>query len=372
MRILLCANDFPPAVGGIQTYSYQVAKNLSALGEEVIVLAPHIKGDQGFDCRQSFKVIRIRQKIYLYFIFLYALLRFRTDKILITQRADYAALAFWANLVLRVPYFIVVHGGEILLAGRRKSIRKHFRRAEKIIAVSNFTAQEIVKIGIPKEKVTVIPDGVDPEKFKPGLNSATVETRHNLSDKKVILTVSHLVKRKGHANVIRALPSVLEKVPQAIYLIVGRGAEEDNLRKLAQASGILDSVVFAGYVPDEELPLYYNACHVFIMPSYEIKEEGDVEGFGIVFLEANACGKPVIGGRSGGVVDAVIDGETGLLVDPLNTEEISTALVRLLTDESLAKRLGQRGRKRVENELNWQKVAEKIREIMHEEEAKKK
>ncbi|MCK4262075.1 glycosyltransferase, partial [bacterium] len=210
----------------------------------------------------------------------------------------------------------------------------------------------------------VIPPGVDSLRFRPDLDADAVLKKHHLFGRQVILTVSHLVRRKGHANVIRALPRVLEKVPEAIYLIVGRGPEDDNLRKLAQTLGILDRVVFAGFVSNEEIPLYYNVCQVFIMPSYEIKEEGDVEGFGIVFLEANACGKPVIGGRSGGVVDAVVDGETGLLVDPLNTEEISVALVKLLYDESLAERLGQRGRKRVEKELSWEKVTERILGVM--------
>ena len=351
-------------MGGIQTYSYEMAKNLSALGEEVTVLAPYLKAHRQFDSQQSFKVIRIRQKIYLYFVFLYALLRFRIDRILITQRADYAALAFWANLSLRVPYFIVVHGGEILLEGRRKSIRKNFGRGRRIMAVSKFTARELIKIGIPKEKVTVIPDGVDPEKFKPGLNSAMVERKHSLFNKKVILTVSHLVKRKGHANVIRALPNVLGKVPNAVYLIVGSGPEEVHLRKLARDLGLEDRVIFVTYVPDEELPSYYNASHVFIMPSYEIEEEGDVEGFGIVFLEANACGKPVIGGRSGGVPDAVIDGKTGLLVDPLNINQIAEALVKLLTDSELAQELGEQGRKRVETELSWREVTKRILKVI--------
>ncbi len=123
-------------------------------------------------------------------------------------------------------------------------------------------------------------------------------------------------------------------------------------------------MIFAGEVKEEEIPLYYMACDLFIMPSYEIKEKGDVEGFGIAYLEANACGKPVIGGRSGGVTDAVIDGETGLLIDPLNINQIAEALIKLLTNSGLARKLGEEGRRRIKKELNWRKIAQEIREII--------
>ena len=364
MKILLCANDYPPDVGGIQTYSYQVAKNLAALGEEVTVLAPRLEGDRKFDGQQEFRTIRVDKKILLYPKFFWTLRKYRVEKILVAHRADYAALASWANRAWLLPYYPVIYGAEILIAGRKKRIHSSMERAKRIITISHFTRERLLELGIEEKEIEVIPPGVDSLRFRPDLDADAVLKKHHLFGRQVILTVSHLVRRKGHANVIRALPRVLEKVPEAIYLIVGRGPEDDNLRKLAQTLGILDRVVFAGFVSNEEIPLYYNVCQVFIMPSYEIKEEGDVEGFGIVFLEANACGKPVIGGRSGGVVDAVVDGETGLLVDPLNTEEISVALVKLLTDESLAERLGQRGRKRVEKELSWEKVTERILGVM--------
>ncbi|MCK4326421.1 glycosyltransferase, partial [bacterium] len=210
----------------------------------------------------------------------------------------------------------------------------------------------------------VIPPGVDSLRFRPDLDADAVLKKHHLFGRQVILTVSHLVRRKGHANVIRALPNVLRKVPNAVYLIVGRGAEEVHLRKLVHDLGLQDKVIFVTRVTDEQLPLYYNVCQVFIMPSYEIKEEGDVEGFGIVFLEANACGKPVIGGRSGGVEDAIINGETGLLVNPLNVVEIANALTRILTDREFAERLGRQGGKRAERELSWKQVTKRILEVM--------
>lgn len=360
MRILLCTNDFPPDVGGIQTYSYEVARELSSLGEEVIVLAPRADGDGEFDGKQTFPVVRVGSKTGLYFKFFWTLRRRRIEKVLVAHRADYAALASWANLLWGIDYYIVAHGGEIFLPWRRKSIRKTFKRAQRIMAVSNFTARELIKMGIPEKRVTIIPNGVDPKWFKPGIDCSSLKEKFGLFDRKIILTVSHLVKRKGHRRVIQALPEVLERVPEAIYLIVGKGPEEDGLRQLARYAGVERQVIFAGSVSCRELPVYYNASDVFIMASCGIEEEGDFEGFGIVFLEANACGKPVIGGRSGGVEDAIVEGETGLLVEPLSEEEIAEALIRLLTDEELARRLGKKGRERVEKELNWQMISQRI------------
>ena len=365
MRIVLATNDFPPKIGGIQTYCYQLAKNLTLLGEEVIVLAPGAEGDLGFDKKQDFKIIRGRKKISLYFTFFSTLRRERIEKILVAHRANYAHLASGANTLFKIPYDIIAYGGEILLSGRRKPIKKNFKRAQKVITISNFTKERLIEIGIPEKKIVVIHPGVDPTKFNPELSPSEIRKRFNLENKRVILTVSRLVKRKGHHNVLKALPQVLEKVPNLVYLIVGKGEEEKTLRKTARDLKLEERVVFAGGIV-EELPPYYAACDLFIMPSYEIKEKGDVEGFGIVFLEANACGKPVIGGRSGGVPDAVIDGETGLLVDPLSINQIAQALIKLLTNPEYSQKLGKKGRERVEKELNWQKVAEKIRGVIRE------
>lgn len=367
MRILLATNDFPPKIGGIQTYCYQLVKNLALLGEEIVVLAPRVEGDLEFDKRQNFQIVRVRNKLNLYFTFFFILRRKRIERILVAHRANYARLASWANALFKISYDIVVYAGEILLSKRKSSIQKNFKRAKKIITISHFTKEKLIRIGIPQEKIVVIHPGVDPTKFNPRLDSSQIRERYNLENKKVILTISHLVKRKGHRNVLKALPQVLEKIPNLVYLIVGKGEEEEALRKVVKDLKLEGRVIFAGEVRrEEELPLYYGACDLFIMPSYEIKEKGDVEGFGIAYLEAGASGKPVIGGRSGGVPEAIIDGETGLLVDPLNIDQIARALVKLLINPELSRKLGETGRKRVEQELNWQKVAEKIKGIIRE------
>lgn len=364
MRILLATNDFPPKVGGIQTCCYQLAKNLTLLGEEVTVLAPRVEGDLGFDRKQNFRITRVRNKLSLYGTFFSVLRREKAERILIGHRANYARLASWANLFWKIPYVIIVYGGEILLPTSSRSIKKNFKRAKKVIAISHFTKKKLIEIGIPEKKIVVIHLGVDPARFNPDLDSSPIRKKYNLEGKKVILTASRLVRHKGHQNVLKALPQVLKKVPNLVYLIIGKGEEEGILKEIVKDLKLEERVLFAGEIV-EELPLYYAACDLFVMPSYEIKERGDVEGFGITYLEANACGKPVIGGRSGGVTDAVIDGETGLLVDPLNINQIAKAMVKLLTNPEFARKLGGEGRRRVERELNWQEIAKKIKGIIH-------
>jgi phosphatidylinositol alpha-1,6-mannosyltransferase len=163
--------------------------------------------------------------------------------------------------------------------------------------------------------------------------------------------------------VIRALPRVIQKIPTAVYLVAGQGPEEPRLRVLARSLGIQDRVIFTGYVPEDQLVDHYNLADVYIMASREIEKEGDVEGFGITFLEAGACGLPVVGGRSGGIPDAILSEQTGLLVDPEDQGQIASTLVRILADESYARRLGYGGRKRVVETLQWRHTAERCLRI---------
>jgi phosphatidylinositol alpha-1,6-mannosyltransferase len=165
--------------------------------------------------------------------------------------------------------------------------------------------------------------------------------------------------------VIRALPRLRESIPEVNYLIVGDGPYRPQLESLAEAMGVQDHVIFAGQVPTEELPDVYALSDVFVMPSRERLEVDDVEGFGIVFLEASACAKPVIGGRSGGIPEAIVDGVTGLLVDAHDPEDIGNALARLLTDRDLAIRLGQQGRLRVVHDFDWARVADQVEGILN-------
>jgi phosphatidylinositol alpha-1,6-mannosyltransferase len=161
--------------------------------------------------------------------------------------------------------------------------------------------------------------------------------------------------------VLRALPRIAHAISQIHYVIVGTGEELSYLQALAQSLGVAKRVTFAGEVSNQELAAYYATCDLFIMPNREI--DGDIEGFGMVFLEAGAAGKPVIGGRSGGTDDAIVHEVTGLRVDGTNIEAIATAVVSLLTDPAKAKSMGDAGRRRVEQEFTWEAVVERTRQL---------
>jgi len=235
-----------------------------------------------------------------------------------------------------------------------------FKKAKKIFAVSNYTKKLLVKEGIEEEKIVVIPNGTDPLRFRPDIDYKDIVEKLNLHGKKIILSISRLVKRKNLGTVIELMPEILNEIPNAVYIIGGSGPMMENWKKLAKEKGVEDKVIFTGYISDKDLPKYYAMCDVFVMPSIELDNEGEVEGFGIAFLEANACGKPVIGGKSGGMSDAIIEGETGLLVNPHNKEEIKEKIIEVLKNPSLAESLGRKGRERIERELSWQKVAQRI------------
>ena len=371
--ILIFTFDFLPKKGGIHTYSYELAKNLRDFGIDVMVITPASDGDLLFDKKQKYRTIRMKRAnlnpiglviMFFYLVHVLKIHRIEIDRIYATNWIPGGFLAFFASKLFKVPYFIAAHGSELSFKNPifRRAMTLTFKNAEKIFAVSNYTSQKIVDLRIFPEKVAIIPNGVDIQRFKTGVNTHEVVKKHELEGKKVILTVSRLVERKGHDMVIRALPDVLKKVKDAVYLIVGEGLEKDRLKGLVKDLNLEEHVIFAGYVSDDTLPKYYNACDVFIMPSREIK--GDVEGFGVVYIEAGACAKPVIGGKSGGVEDAIIDGVTGLLVDSLTVKEIADALIRLLTDKNLAKRLGENGRRRAEG-LTWKEVAKRILQDMN-------
>ncbi|MFP4389697.1 MAG: glycosyltransferase family 4 protein, partial [Desulfococcaceae bacterium] len=230
-----------------------------------------------------------------------------------------------------------------------------------VIANSRNTRRILEEIGVPPQKIQTIHPGVDAHRFSSEADGNAVRARYGIGDSPLLLTVGRLQKRKGHDMVIRALATVRKRFPGVRYLVVGAGDEEEGLRSLALDLGVSDAVVFAGKLPEEDLPSCYAACDLFIMANRTVNQ--DIEGFGMVFLEANAAGKPVIGGVSGGTQDAIVDGETGFRVDAEGPAAIATAIERLLADPDLRKRMGCAGRRRVEREFGWDRVVEKTRRV---------
>lgn len=380
MTTLVFTYGYPPSDGGVQVYTAGVVNGLRQQGESVVVLAPYCEGCEVLDAQQPFPVYRtpaalLLREFWMLLSLVWLIPRHRVDRILSTVWLPCGIISWLVTRLARVPYFLSAHGSEILDTQNirdpfKHQVRKRLRwlkiitlcKAAAIFAVSQYTRRLVISEGIPAHKVYAISNGVDSIRFRPLEDGNSVRTRHNLDGRKVILTVGRLDDYKGHDTVIQALPQVLAAVPQATYLIVGRGGELEKLKQLSVQDGVGDQVVFAGYVSDKELPAYYNTCDVFVMVAR--RDEKDVEGFGLSYLEANACGKPVIGGYSGGVRDAIIHGQTGLLVDPENEDAVAQAIIWLLKDPAETQRLGENGRRRAEDELDWIQVTRRMRVIM--------
>jgi phosphatidylinositol alpha-1,6-mannosyltransferase len=258
-----------------------------------------------------------------------------------------------------LPYLLYAHGEEILTALTSRKLTwlllKIYHGAEVIIANSRNTKMLLQDIGVAENKIHIIHPGVHVPSFCASPQAVQrIRQHHHLGTAPVLLTVGRMQRRKGQDMVIQALPRIRQSLPQVKYVIVGMGEELTSLTTLVHELGVQDSVVFAGSVPEQELAAYYAACDVFIMPNRQIG--GDIEGFGMVYLEASAAGKPVIGGKSGGTDDAIVDGVTGLRVDGNSSIAVAQAVIDLLAAPDRAKAMGVRGRQRVENEFTWEAV----------------
>lgn len=257
--------------------------------------------------------------------------------------------ALFARLAGGSRYLCWTHGEEFAVYETSREIdflaRCVERRASAILANSRNTASILMARGIPAGRIHVVYPGIDPGRFHPAIDGSRVRRRFVREGELLLLTVGRLQRRKGHDLVIQALARARRELPPLRYVIAGEGAERERLGRLSAEAGVADLVVFAGEVPAEDLPETYAACDIFVHPN---RVEGrDIEGFGIVFLEAQASGKPVIGGKSGGVPEAVADGETGILVEGDDPVELAAAILRLAKSEELRKRLGAAGRARV-------------------------
>lgn len=376
-KTLFICSDFPPMISGIAKSLYNFWSRLPR--QRVLVLAPKLGGCFEFDRKQQFEIIRYKTALSCAFFFrlincfllllnsLYIIYSRKIKKIHCGQPLSAGIIG--ALLKSRgISYCVYVYGGET--AKYRKYIfilpilKLILKRAEKIIVNSDFTRKEFLAYGIEESKFIKVTPGVDVKTFRPDINVDDLKAKFSLGRRKMLLTAARLAERKGHDMLIHALPLILEKVPDLVYIIAGSGPEEKKLKQLVEKKKLASYVVFVGSVSEEDVPLYYAACDVFVMPNRETKGEETFEGFGTSFIEAGASAKPVIAGRSGGAVEAVLDGETGILVNPLSREEIAAAAIKLLRDEKYAHKLGQQGRSRAEREFSWQFLAKKIETLL--------
>jgi phosphatidylinositol alpha-1,6-mannosyltransferase len=373
-RSLFITNDFPPMLGGLATlYSRLCA---AAPPERVVVLAPGVKGGALFDQKQPYRILRrwaptnihpIARLLQVGSLLAGALRAVPRERISRIQLGHLylGPIALVVKRLYKTPYIIYLHGGDMAGYTRWSAVRwvvgAILRSAELVVVNSAFTRDYYRGMGFDLPRVEILTMPASLERFSPDLDVAPVLLRYRLDGAKILLTVGRLVARKGHDLVIKSLPRVVESVGDVRYIIVGSGPEEERLRALARAMNCTERVIFARSVSDEEIPLLYAACDVFVMPSRALAARDGVEGFGIVFLEAGASGKPVVGGRSGGISEAVVDGATGLLVDPSNANELQSTLITLLRDPVQANRLGAEGRVRAERlESAWEQAVERI------------
>ncbi|MFC5652266.1 glycosyltransferase family 4 protein [Paenibacillus solisilvae] len=373
-KILLVAGVFPPGIGGMQNYYYNLCKHS---GHEITVLAPKYDGDEAFDADQPFTIIRgpfmknesvdVRSWPRL-FSYVRRMIRQESIEVTIYGYIMIGIIGLILKLLSGHRYAISTHGMDMLMFrrvwGLRFIVKQILRRADLILTNSEFTKKLVESYGVPASKIDLVHPGVE-SGYDIQAKSSELMHKHKLEDKYVLLSVGRLVLRKGHDRVIEAMPAIIQALPSALYLIVGEGPERKRLEQLSIQLGVSDYVVFVGSVHGSELlNEYYNVCDQFIMISRELAK-GDAEGFGIVYLEAASAGIPVIAGNSGGVCEAVLDGVTGLLVDPQSTDEITEAVLTLQKDSQLREKLTRNGYKRAKSSFNYVVLAEKFDLSLH-------
>ncbi len=378
-KTLIVTNDFPPRPGGIQAFLHNMAQRLDP--ERVVVYASTWKrsaegvaATAAFDAEQPFTVVRDRTTMLL-----------PTPRV--TRRAvellrAHECRSVWfgaaAPLGLMGPALrragaerivATTHGHEAgwaQLPVARQLLRRIGEGTDTLTYLGEYTRTRIA--GALSEaaaaRMVQLPPGVDEKTFHPGSGGDAVRERLGLSGRPVVVCVSRLVPRKGQDTLIAAMPRVLAAVPDAVLLVVGGGPYRAELEKQAASLGVASSVHFTGAVPWEDLPAHFGAGDVFAMPCRTRRGGLDVEGLGIVYLEASATGLPVVAGDSGGAPDAVLDGETGWVVRGGSPDETADRAVELLRDPALRARMGARGREWVESQWRWDLLAAHLRALL--------
>jgi phosphatidylinositol alpha-1,6-mannosyltransferase len=286
--------------------------------------------------------------------------------------------AKWVMERVGIPYGVLLHGGDLLIlqhqvhqsALKRRAARALLGSSAVLVANSRWTRDRCahllgeLDVEPTPEQIRVVPLGADPRFFRPGLDTAAVRERYGLGQGRWLLSVARLTRHKGIDTALRALRLLAPEHADLRYAIVGSGEERQALVAEAGALGVADRVRFLTRVPDRDLPGLYNTAEIYLGVSRLMEQR--VEGFGISLVEASACGVPVVAGWSGGIPEAVRDGETGLLVEAEQPEAVAAALRRLLADGALRRRLGGAGRRAVESYYNWERVAADLARIGHE------
>jgi phosphatidylinositol alpha-1,6-mannosyltransferase len=375
-RYLVITELFLPTKGGTAVWFDEVYKRIG--GKEIHIVTADVNGAEAYDAHHSNSIHRISLRRHWWLkpesLAMYGKLLGRSLRLALHHKFDaiHAGRVLPEGLVglvvarlVRRPLVVYAHGEEITTwrqPGKFQAMVFTYKHADRVIANSDFTRDELLKLGVRADKISLISPGVDIELFHPGLETADLRASIGLAEnQRLILSVGRLSRRKGFDQVIKALPMLLRQGIDVHYAIIGVGEDHDYLASLARDAGVSGRVHLLGHVIPNDLPRWYNAADVFAMPNREIN--GDNEGFGMVFLEASACGKPVLAGQAGGTGAAVLDGVTGVRVDGASTEAVATGMISLLGSPEFARQLGAQGCNRAFAEFAWEKVAEKTLRI---------
>lgn len=365
---LLVANDFPPKHGGIQTYLYELVRRLPP--ESITVLTTPHEGDRAFDEAQPYRVVRDRSRI----LWPTPALAERINALAAEVGATDLLLdppipLGLLHRRLARPYRVVLHGGVVGYSRppvTRQLLGRVLRGAQGIVAAGEFTAAEARRAaGRAVPPIEVIPPGVDPARFTPLDDDARARARAALglpADAVVVLGLSRLVPRKGFDVLIDAVATLAPTRPGLVLAIGGGGRDRDRLEKRASAAGL--AVRFLGRVPDEQLPAAYGCADVFAMLCRSRWGGLEQEGFGIVFLEAAACGVAQVAGASGGAAEAVVDGESGFVVAPTDVAGAAAAIARLVDDAERRAAFGAAARRRAEDQFAYDHLARRLAGVL--------
>lgn len=369
MKHLFVTNDFPPKVGGIESYLTNLATGF--FPSDVVVIAPQREGWQEVDESLPYEVIRLpgsylRASRRVYAAIVEAADRFEVEVVHFLAALPLGRLGPRIRSATGLPFTVIAHGtGEILLPSRvpfaRRALQKVLKEADVVFPVSEFTREAVDGISKGQANTVVVPPSVDVSRFSLDVSGAQVSAHYGLGSAFVVLFVSRLVKRKGADVLIKAMAET-----DGVALVVGTGSDRPSLERLAREVGVSDRVVFAGFVADQDLPSFYAAADCFCMPCSTRYRGIDTEGFGVVYLEAQAAGLPCIAGRCGGSAEAVIQGETGAVLDDPTPETVASAVESLRADPALAARLGAAGRMRMEREFAPEVAAGRMEEALEE------
>lgn len=372
-RTLVVTNDFPPRVGGIESFVLSMVRRMPP--DEVVVHTARQPGDALFDATLPFPVVRDPSPIMLPTPRITArsvdIARdLGCDSVWFGAAAPLGLMAHRLRTRAGVRRIVATtHGHEVWWAstpGTRAMLRRIGDTTDVLTYLGTYTRHRIAKALSAKAgaRMVQLTPGVDDSAFHPGIDGQPVRDTYGLGDRPVVVCVSRLVERKGQDMLIRSLPRIHRRVPDAAVLVVGDGPQRGDLERLVDELGLRGDVVFTGAKPWVDTPPYFAAGDVFCMPTRTRKAGFEVEGLGIVYLEASACGLPVVAGDSGGAPDAVQDGTTGYVVDGRSADEIADRVGTLLLDRELAGQMGEWGRRWVEQRWRWDGIVAQLRGLL--------